>query len=305
MIKRICKTAAIVAALVVPASAQTGRNIATAPIGFYVDNNGNDANDGLTPATAKQHYCTTLRSIYNDWDFRGYQPFMFVRSGQFFNEMCNTSGALVGVDAIIIAPFDPANLPVPGLAIPTAPDFIRTCSPPGCGSATYARQWCDAFGDLAIQIYYNATWADCNHWNAPGGAAIVVHNVGTLDIFGPRSTFSGRGDQDSAIFFDGTATFTVQNAPLIEGQFAYPITCMRGCIGTISGPFDLYYANVKGYYSLGSGSHLELGVPNYTATSSVYGPSVISGYSTINLNGIPILGGYTNPYGGLVVNARI
>lgn len=300
---RIWLWVALLCATVSPLRAQTSRNIATAPIGFYVDNGGNDANDGLTPATAKQHYCTMLRSIYKDWDFRWNQPYMFVRSGQTFNEMCGTGGTLVGIDAVIIAPYDPANPSSPGNIVPSA-DYVRSCSPPGCGSSTPQAQWCDAFGDLAIQIYYNATWADCNHWNMVGGGSIVLHNVATIDMFGARSTFSGSGVNDTAILADGPAIITVQNAPRLEGQFGYGIQCNRNCLATVSGPFELYFANVLGFYGLYSGSYAELGVPNYIITSSIYGQSLISGDSIINDNGTPIAGGVNFGPGGLLVHSK-
>lgn len=278
-----------------PASAAP-RNIATAPMGFFVDNTGNDANDGLTFATAKQHYCVMLQELYKHWDFQWNQPYLFVRSGQVFNEMCSTGGTFVGIDAVIIAPYDPANPSSPGHIVPS-PDYVRRCTPPGCGSATAAVQWCDAFGDLAIQIYYNATYADCNHWNMKGGGAIVTHNVATIDMFGPRSTFSGSGANDSAILADGPTIISIQNAPLIEGQFNYPIRCNRGCLATISGTFELLWANITGFYYFGSGSQANLGIPNYIATSSIYGASNVSGYATVNDHGTAIMGGVTGANG--------
>jgi len=277
------------------------RNIATAPIGFYVANAplGNDANDGLTPSTPKEHYCVMLQETYTKWDFQWQQPYMFVRSGQLFNEMCGAGGTFVGADAIIIAPFDPANPSSPGNIVPS-PDYVRTCLPPGCGSATPAVQWCDAFGDLAIQIYYNATWSQCNHWNMVGGAAIVVHNVSTVDVFGTQSTFSGTGANDSAILADGPAIITVANGMKINGSFGYPLTCNRDCNATVSGHMDAVGANILGWYALYSGSHLNLGA-SYSVTSSVVqGPSVASGASVANTHGTSVTNGWTNPSGGII-----
>jgi hypothetical protein len=280
------------------------RNIATAPMGFYVANAplGNDANDGLTAATPKEHYCVMLQELYKYWDFQWQQPYMFVRSGQLFNEMCSTGGTFVGIDAVIIAPYDPANPSSPGNIVPS-PDFVRACLPPGCGSSTPAVQWCDAFGDLAIQIYYNATWSQCNHWNMEGGAAIVLHNVATVDIFGSQSTFSGTGDKDTAILADGPAIITVANGMKVNGSFGYPLTCNRHCDATISGHMDLVGANIKGWYGMYSGSNLSLGVAtsDYSSTSSVLqGPSIASGSSIINAHGTSVPGGWSQPYGGQV-----
>jgi hypothetical protein len=276
--------------LICPPAFAAPRNIATAPMAFFVDGTQpNDSGDGLTHATARKSYCGLLRSLYNDWDFRGFQPFMFVRSGVVNNEMCGTGGALVGTTAIIIAPYQPSNVPVPGLAIPAAPDFIRTCSYPGCGNPDTApqAQWCDSFGDLAIQIYYNGTWASCNRFNMEGGGAIVLHNVATTDIFGPRSTFSGGGDKDSAILADGPAIITIENSPLVEGQFGYPVTCNRGCMLTISQTFELYYANIKGHFWLEAGSHASIGIGSYPVNNSIVtGQSVVSGYSSVSQTGV-------------------
>lgn len=280
----------LIALFSVGAVSAAPRNVATAPIGFYVDGSKpDDSGDGLTPATAAKSYCRMLRSIYNDWDFRGNQPYMFVRSGLVYNEMCSTGAALIGVTAIIIAPFQPSNLPVVGLTIPPAPDYVRTCTYPGCGNPDSAPQpqWCDAYGDLAIQIYYNATYASCNRFNMEGGGSIVLHNVATVDMFGPKSTFSGNGDKDSAILADGPAIITIQNAPQIQGQFGYPITCKRNCLMSISGPYELYYANIKGHYSLEGGSRVNSTVSYPTSFSIITGKSVISGYSSFNDNGGP------------------
>lgn len=298
MIKKLV-LALFASLLAMPMYAQTPRNIATAPIGFYVDNNGNDANDGLSYATAKQHYCVMLKETYTKWDFQWNQPYMFVTSGQLFNEMCGAGGTFVGADAIIIAPYDPAHPSSPGNIVPS-PDFIRTCLPPVCGSTTPAVQWCDSFGDLAIQIYYNVTWSQCNHWNMVGGAAIVLHNVATTDIFGSRSTFSGVGNNDTAILADGPAIITIANAPLINGTFGYPIQCNRQCNATISGPFEANYANIKGFYFFGAGSNVNLGVSNYPITASIVGPSVVTGFATVDDHGTAIAGGVLTPNNGLV-----
>lgn len=279
------------------------RNIATAPMGFYVANAplGNDANDGLTPTTPKERYCTMLKSLYTDWDFQWNQPYMFVRSGHVFNEMCSTGGTFVGIDAVIIAPYDPATPSSPGNIVPSA-DYIRTCLPPGCGSTAPAVQWCDAFGDHGIQIYYNATWSQCNHWNMVGGAAIVLHNIATTDIFGSQSTFSGTGANDSAILADGPGIITVAAGMKVNGSFGYPVTCNRHCDSTISGHMDLVGANILGWYAFYSDSNANLGVAtgSYTNTSSVVqGPSIASGNSVVNLHGTNVPGGWSTPFGGI------
>lgn len=289
--------------LLTPAFGQAApRNIASAPLGFWVDNAGNDANDGLTPATAKQHYCVLLHSLYNEWDFRGFQPYMFVRSGQVFNEMCGAGGTFLGIDAIIIAPYDPATPSSPGNIVPSA-DYIRTCLPPVCGSTSPAVQWCDAFGDLAIQIYYNATWSQCNHWNMVGGGSIILHNVATTDIFGAQSTFSGTGANDTAILADGPGIITLANGMKVTGTFGYPIQCNRHCDATISGHMDLVNANVLGWYAGYSGSNLNIAIPLawYSNTSSVLqGPSIASGNTVVNLHGAGTPGGWSMPFGGQV-----
>lgn len=290
----------LILAIFLVASPACARNIATGPFAMYVDNSGNDANDGLTFATAKQHYCVALNEIYYKWDFAGNQPYLFATSGQQFNEMCGNGGALVGANEVLIAPYDPAHPSSPGNIVPSA-NFIRTCSPTSpvgpCGSSVHAAQWCDAFGDLAIQIYYNATWADCNHWNMPGGAAIVLHNVAIGDWFGAGTIFSGSGANDTAILCDGPCVFTVADGAKFEGQYGYGIQCNRGCNGTVSGLIALVSSNLGGIYGMYSGSHLNLGA-SYSITSSLVGPSISSGFSNIILNGTTIPGGTTTTAGG-------
>lgn len=292
----------LLALLLLISSAQA-RNVATGPFAMFVDNSGNDANDGLTFATAKQHYCIALRAIYYDWDFRGNQPHMFVTSGQQFNEMCGSGGTLVGANEVIIAPYDPANPSAPDHIV-ASPNFLRTCSPTSsvgpCGSTTlpHAAQWCDAFGDLAIQIYYNATWADCNHWNMEGGAAIVMHNPSVGDWFGPGTIFSGSGDNDSAILCDGPCVFTVGGGAEFNGQFRYSFQCNRSCNATVSGPIKLNFTNIEGIYGMYSGSHLNLGASYPTPVSSIIGPSLSSGFSNIIDHGTVIPGGTSMQKGG-------
>lgn len=277
------------------------RNVATGPFAMFVDNSGNDANDGLTFVTAKQHYCVALRSIYYDWDFRGNQPYLFATSGQQFNEMCGSGGTLVGANEVIIAPYNPANPSSPGNIIPS-PNFLRSCSPTSsvgpCGSTAPATQWCDAFGDFAIQIYYNITWADCNHWNMIGGAAIVLHNPSVGDWFGLGTIFSGAGNNDTAILCDGPCVFTVGGGAEFNGQFRFTFQCNRGCNATVSGPIKLNFTNVSGIYGMYSGSHMNLGASYPTPTSSIFGPSLSSGFSNIITNGTAIPGGTAVSTGG-------
>lgn len=269
-----------------PASA---RNIATGAFNMYVDNAGNDANDGLTTATAKQHICAALNDVNYKWDFVGNQPHIKVTSGQQFNEMCSIGGALVGANEIFIEPTGAGN-------------FVWTCSPTSpigpCGSTTPQAQWCMAFGDLAIVIFANITFADCNHYNMVGGASVVMHNVAAGDWFGTGTIFSGAGVNDTAILCDGMCSFIVANGALFEGQHRYGIQCNRGCNGTVSGQIGALSASlVGGFYGMYSGSHLNLGA-TYNVTSSSVGPSLSSGYSNITTNGITIAGGTATSSGG-------
>lgn len=288
------------------------RNIATGPMGIYVDIGGNDANDGLTLATAKRHYCAAISEAFNNWDFRGYQAFIYPTAGQAFNEMCGFGGVMVGLGGLIIAPNDPANPNIPGLFTnPAAAPFVRSCSPPGCGSASYARQWCDNFGDLNIFIYYSVTFADCNHWNHPDGAAIVMHLTSTGDFFGSKMTISGRGDKDNGILVDGPGILTIGGGDFeINGQLSYPIKCLRQCDATVSGSMTFRYSNVIAPFYFGHGSHAIVTTSYtigagaiFTGSSVVSGKSVVSGGTTPP--SAPSQPAWITPNDGLVCNAAI
>lgn len=287
-IRAVVIAASLLFSTIFPASA---RNIATGPFAMYVDNNGNDANSGLTPALPKQHICAALTEMSYNWDFAGNQPFLYATSGQQFNEMCGVGGTLVGANEIQIYPSGVAN-------------FVWTCSPTAtaplspCGSPSAPQpQWCIAFGDLAIVIFGNITFADCNHYNMVGGGAVVMHNLAIGDFFNTGTIFSGSGNKDTAILCDGPCVFTVAAGATFEGQYHYGIQCNRGCNGTVSGLVALLASNLGGIYGMYSGSHLNLAA-SYSVTSSSVGPSLSAGFSNIITNGTAIAGSTATANGG-------
>jgi hypothetical protein len=265
------------------------RNIATAPTAFYIDVGGSDANDGLSLATAKRHYCEAIHEAFNNWDFRGYQAFIYPTVSQSFNEMCGVGGVMVGLGGLIIAPNDPANPNIPGFFINTsAAPFVRTCTPPGCGSLSAVKQWCDNFGDLSILIYYSVTFADCNHWNVIGGAAVLMHLTSTGDFFGSRMVISGRGSNDVGFLVDGPGILTIGSDLEINGQLSYVVKCLKMCDLSASGAWFFQYSNVIAPYYLGHGSHADINASYTIGSGAIFtGSSALSGYSEATVGPTP------------------
>jgi hypothetical protein len=279
------------------------RNIATGPTGFYVDNSGNDANDGLTPATAKQHYCAALNTAFNDWDMRGYTIYVYPTQSQYFNEMCSF-GYAGGMHAAIVMPSDPANPQIAGTGMKPAANLIRSCTPPGCGSLTPAVQWCDNVADYSIFIYYGVTFADCNHYGLAGGASLLMHLTAIVDFFGNRSIISGRGAADVGILLDGPGVLTIGPGLEINGQVERVVKCLKTCNLSVSGNMYYQYTNMIAPYYLGQGSHGVIQTSTTIGSSVVFsGPNVVAGNSSVRdsdstIGGAP--GGWVQDNGGRV-----
>lgn len=259
----------------------SARTPATADVYLCVDNAGSDSNSGIAPA-CKQHICAAGRALYQDWDLRNYSAFVTVTGGQSFDESCGFGGQLTGNNLLqIVASTYSTTAPY----TPFKWENANTCL---------------AFGDNAEVRVAGATFV-CNKNNLPNQAAVYVHNNGIFDLDG-KTIFSGGGLNDTAILCDGPCIFTVAHGVEIQGQFNNIVWGGRLMAGTFSGPVTFNGAFINRFFTLRSNSTINLGATfNNTGLASA-GPSLVTGNSVFNANGIGVPGGFATGTGGQVCN---
>lgn len=238
---------------------------------------GNDANDGIAP-NCKQRICAAANTIYSDWDLRNNSAFIQVAAGQSYNEQCFIGGQLTGNNLLQIESSSPT--------VPFTWTNANTCL---------------QFGDNAEVRVAGATFV-CNTNNLPSQAAVYVHNNGIFDL-DRKTIFSGGGSNDTAILCDGPCIFTVANGVEIQGRFNSVVWGGRLMAGTFSGPVTFAgSAFIDQFFTLRAGSTINLGATfNNTGLASA-GPSLVTGNSVFNANGIGVPGGFATGTGGQVCN---
>jgi len=268
--------------LAVPSAMAAPRFAAVGPVSLCVNAaTGNDSNSGVGTA-CKKTICAAANTMYRDWDLRNNSAFIKVAAGQVFDEQCFLGGQLTGNNLLQI---ENSNY---STTTPYTP-FLWTNN-----------DTCLQFGDNAEVRVAGVTFV-CNKNNIASQAAVYVHNNGIFDLDG-KTIFSGGGLNDTAVICDGPCIFTIAHGVEIQGSFNNVVWGGRLMAGTFSGPVTFAGAFINQFFTLRSNSTINLGASFNNTGLQSSGPSIVTGNSVFNANGIMVPGGFTTGAGGIVCN---
>jgi hypothetical protein len=272
-----------------------GRYRLTRETKILVDNNGDDANDGISRPL--QHITTAGIIIEADFDNQLKLAVIAPTVGQSFVEDSLQLGSEpTGSNLIVLAPNGDGGITL----VNSGPCVI------GADNAELYL-WANKYGPNGQIDFY------CNRSNTALTGHIYAHNNFLFDGSG-KLVFHGAGSNDNAIFMDGpTAGSSITDGIHIAGTFdsiwrmdegggRYTLGCSKpGCnsvipVGDESRPQPFVNRMIM---ILGSEQLLLGGCPSDGGYASL-GPSIIGGYGSIVTFGCVIPGGFVTSQGGAV-----
>jgi hypothetical protein len=277
------------------AKSKPGRYLLTRETKVLVDNNGDDANDGIS--LPLQHITTAGTTIETDFDTQLKLAVIAPTLGQTFTEdSLQLGGQPTGSNLIALAPNGDGGITL----VNSGPCVI------GADNAELYL-WANKFGPNGRIDFY------CNRSNTPLTGHIYAHNNFLFDGSG-KLVFHGAGSNDNAIFMDGpTPGSSITDGIEIAGTFdtiwrmdegggRYTLGCGKpGChsITPVLDEKQVPPSANRMFMILGSEQLLLGGCP-YSGGYASLGPSIIAGNGSLVTFGCAIPGGViTSQNGGV------
>ena len=253
----------------------------------------NDANDGLSPATALLTNSMASQVYQKDFDCSYSTPIVAWMAGSVFtNDPFNASGQPLASNLVQLSLYGTGHV-------------SSTCTGP-----------CIVIGDNGeLNMAWKALTSTCtatlmgNSVNAPSNATIYQHNNGLFDMSGGDViTIIGAGTNCSAVFFDGpTPGASISDGFNVSNTFGYLWHMDEGGGRyTFSGTIRQVGATIiKGLFAVLGGNELLLGGMSFVPDGSYLslGASLVDD-SLLVSNGIPITGGVTTVGSGRMATSK-